>query len=138
MISAGRANPKRRIAVIFLEYRRQVSDKIGHFDLAAVDLGVTLLAIPFERIQFTRLANAFDELTDGQEQRKRFDQWQTERLRLGKKPFPQDETFFDAVDALPPTVGIALGLDRLMALAMGSKSLVAVRPFKLDELLEKR
>ena len=89
-------------------------------------------------VEGIELANAFDELTHGQEQRKRFDQWQRERRRLGKKPFSTDETFFDAVDALPPTVGIALGLDRLMALAMGSKSLMEVRPFKLDELLEKR
>ena len=89
-------------------------------------------------VEGVELANAFHELTDGEEQRTRFEQWQTQRQRLGKKSFPKDETFFDAVDNLPPTVGIALGLDRLMALALGSKSLSAVRPFKLDELLEKR
>ena len=87
-------------------------------------------------VEGVELANAFNELTDGQEQRKRFEQWQNERQRLGKKSFPKDETFFDAVDQLPPTVGIALGLDRLMALALGSTSLTAVRPFKLDDLLE--
>ena len=89
-------------------------------------------------VEGIELANAFNELTDGHEQKRRFERWQTERQRLGKKSFPKDQTFFDAVDHLPPTVGIALGLDRLLALALGSKSLSAVRPFKLDELLEKR
>ena len=84
------------------------------------------------------LANAFDELTDGAEQRARFEAWQTERQRLGKEPFPADDAFFEAVAQLPPTVGIALGLDRLMARAMGSTSLSATRPFKLDALLEHR
>ena len=89
-------------------------------------------------VEGVELANAFDELTDGREQRRRFEQWQSERQCLGKRSFPKDETFFDAVDHLPPTVSIALGLDRLMALALGSKSLAAVRPFKLDDLLETR
>lgn len=84
------------------------------------------------------LANAFDELTDGSEQERRFRQWQDERIALGRAPFPIDSSFFEAVSALPPTVGIALGLDRLMAAALGSKSLADVRLFKLDDLLEKR
>ncbi len=84
------------------------------------------------------LANAFDELTDGKEQKRRFVAWQQERSELGRAPFTIDPSFFDAVDNLPATVGIALGLDRLMALALGSKSLAQVRPFKLDDLLEKR
>ena len=84
------------------------------------------------------LANAFDELTDGAEQRARFEAWQTERQRLGKEPFPADDAFFEAVAQLPPTVGIALGLDRLMARAMDSTSLSVTRPFKLDALLEHR
>ena len=46
------------------------------------------------------LANAFDELTDGAEQRARFEAWQTERQRLGKEPFPADDAFFEAVAQL--------------------------------------
>jgi len=84
------------------------------------------------------LANAFNELTDGPEQRRRFDAWQAQRRRLGRPDFRADEAFFAAVDRLPPTVGIALGLDRLMALAMGAKDLSPVRPFRLTDLLEAR
>jgi lysyl-tRNA synthetase class 2 len=82
------------------------------------------------------LANAFDELTDGQEQRRRFDSWQQTRRQLGHEPYRADNSFFVAVDRLPATVGIALGLDRLIGLCMGAKNLAEVRPFLLCDLLE--
>lgn len=82
------------------------------------------------------LANAFDELTDGPEQRRRFDSWQQTRRQLGRKPYPVDDSFYAAVDSLPATVGIALGLDRLIGLCMGAKNLAEVRPFLLCDLLE--
>lgn len=65
------------------------------------------------------LANAYAELTDGAEQRERFEAYQEERRRGGKPPHPADPEFFDAVDHLPPSSGIALGADRLLALLLG-------------------
>jgi lysyl-tRNA synthetase class 2 len=56
------------------------------------------------------LANAFIELTDAAEQRRRFT---TDR----RHPWPIDEDFLDAVAHLPPCAGIALGFDRLAMLA---------------------
>ena len=84
------------------------------------------------------LANAFDELTSGAEQQRRFEVWQRERRSLSRTAYPIDAKFYEAVDRLPPTVGIALGLDRLLALALGSKGLDEVRIFRLCDLLEKR
>jgi len=65
------------------------------------------------------LANAYQELTDGAEQRRRFAAYQAERELLGRPAHPPDERFFDAVDHLPECAGIALGADRLLALLLG-------------------
>lgn len=65
------------------------------------------------------LANAYSELTDPAEQRDRYGAFQAERALLGKRPHPPDEEFFQAVEHLPPCAGIALGVDRLLALILG-------------------
>lgn len=65
------------------------------------------------------LANAYQELTDGEEQRRRYAAYQEERLKQGKPPHPPDEEFFEAVDLLPECAGTALGADRLFALLTG-------------------
>lgn len=62
------------------------------------------------------LANAFSELTDASEQRRRLEEEQTLRRALGKPVFPLDEAFLEAVGRLPPCTGIALGVDRLLML----------------------
>lgn len=72
------------------------------------------------------LANAYQELTDGGEQRRRYAAYQEERRLLGKPPHPEDPLFFAAVDHLPECAGIALGADRLLALLLG-KSVADVR-----------
>lgn len=81
------------------------------------------------------LANAFDELTDGKEQARRFRSWQDQRRGEGRLPYPEDPEFFAAVDRLPQTVGIALGLDRLTALAAGKQDLSQVKAIHLARLL---
>ena len=73
------------------------------------------------------LANAFAELTDGAILAERYRQWQRERELAGRPPYPEDPDFFAAVDRMPPTVGIALGLDRLTALAMNEDNLNQVK-----------
>jgi len=81
------------------------------------------------------LANAFAELTDGARLAERFRSWQKERTKAGRPPYPEDPAFFAAVDAMPATVGIALGLDRLTALACGSDNLASVKAIHLGQLL---
>ncbi|HHN74286.1 MAG TPA: EF-P lysine aminoacylase GenX, partial [Acidobacteria bacterium] len=76
------------------------------------------------------LANAFDELTDAGEQRRRHLADQAERRRLGHPVPPLDEPFLAALaSGMPATVGIALGLERLMALVLGAENIHQVMPF---------
>jgi lysyl-tRNA synthetase class 2 len=73
------------------------------------------------------LANAFGELTDAAEQRRRFlaDQ-QARRARVGHA-YPIDEDFLAALaHGMPEAAGIALGVDRLVMLATGAKDIAEV------------
>jgi lysyl-tRNA synthetase class 2 len=63
------------------------------------------------------LANAFGELTDANEQRRRFQQDLDLRQQLYGTSLPVDEDFLQAVAHMPPASGIALGVDRLAMLA---------------------
>jgi len=65
------------------------------------------------------LSNGYRELTCAAEQRRRFTVVQGLRTALGEAPLPMPEAFLAAMQTspLPPTVGCALGLDRLLALA---------------------
>jgi elongation factor P--(R)-beta-lysine ligase len=66
------------------------------------------------------LANGFGELTNPEEQRRRFQAEMAERqLRYGET-YPIDEDFLSALAAMPPASGIALGFDRLVMLATGA------------------
>lgn len=66
------------------------------------------------------LANAFDELTDPAEQRRRHEADRRARRDTGREVPELDEAFLAALEAgLPPCAGIALGVDRLVALALG-------------------
>ncbi len=76
------------------------------------------------------LANAFFELTDAVEQRRRFRSWQEERAALGQEVYPLDEAFLAALEeGLPPCAGIALGVDRLVMLATGAADVATVTAF---------
>lgn len=67
------------------------------------------------------LANAFGELTDAAEQRRRFARDARRRQALYGEAYPVDEDFLAAVAALPEDcAGIALGFDRLVMLATGA------------------
>lgn len=59
------------------------------------------------------IANAYDELTSGDELFKRFTQDNHEREKLGLPVIPIDMNLIRACDDLPPCSGIALGIDRL-------------------------
>ncbi|MBS7696581.1 MAG: EF-P lysine aminoacylase GenX [Chelatococcus sp.] len=69
------------------------------------------------------LANAFGELTDAEEQRSRFIHDMDEKERIYGERYPLDEDFLAALAAMPPASGAALGLDRLVMLAVGARSI---------------
>ncbi len=68
------------------------------------------------------LANAFEELTDAGEQRRRFEADRARRHALqGGPDWPLDEDFLQALGhGMPATSGIALGFDRLAMIAAGA------------------
>lgn len=66
------------------------------------------------------LANAFGELTDATEQRRRFETDMDEKAALYGERYPIDEEFLAALAHMPQASGAALGLDRLVMLATGA------------------
>ena len=76
------------------------------------------------------LANAYSELTDPAEQRARFEEANAARARRGAKPYPLDEAFLAALPQMPPSGGIALGVDRLLMILADADSLDGVLPFR--------
>lgn len=66
------------------------------------------------------LANAFAELTDPAEQRRRFEADMEEKARIYGERYPIDEDFIAALAEMPPASGIALGFDRLVMLLTGA------------------
>ena len=67
------------------------------------------------------LANAFAELTDPIEQRRRFEAEMDEMERVYGQRYPIDEDFLAALADMPPACGAALGFDRLAMLATGAE-----------------
>lgn len=70
------------------------------------------------------LANGFNELTNAKEQRARFEKDIKARKALNKFTPPIDENFLTALEhGLPNCAGVALGIDRLVMIALGEKSI---------------
>ena len=80
------------------------------------------------------LANAFSELTDPREQRDRFLAEQEFRRATGKTVYPLPEKFLADLPAMPPSAGIALGIDRLVMVLLDAASLDEVVAFTPEEL----
>jgi elongation factor P--(R)-beta-lysine ligase len=72
------------------------------------------------------LANAFGELTDPVEQRRRFEADMEEKQRLYGERYPLDEDFLAALAHMSEASGIALGFDRLVMLATGAERIEQV------------
>ncbi|QIO37321.1 EF-P lysine aminoacylase EpmA [Bradyrhizobium sp. 1(2017)] len=89
--------------------------------LARVKAGDARVAERFEVYACgVELANGFGELTDAEEQRKRFTDSMAEKQRRYGEAYPLDEDFLAAVAAMPEASGVALGFDRLVMLASGA------------------
>ena len=69
------------------------------------------------------LANAFGELTDPVEQRRRLEAEMDEKARVYGERYPLDEDFLAALAIMPQASGAALGFDRLVLLATGARTI---------------
>lgn len=84
-------------------------------------------------IDGVELVNAYSELTDAAEQRRRFEQWAASRAAAGRPEVAPDEAFLHALESgLPDCGGAALGVDRLQMLLADADSLDDVLPFRSD------
>ncbi|MHB8287409.1 MAG: EF-P lysine aminoacylase EpmA [Caulobacteraceae bacterium] len=72
------------------------------------------------------LANAFGELTDPAEQRRRFESEMAEMQRVYGQSYPIDEDLLAALAHMPEASGCALGFDRLVMLATGASHIEQV------------
>lgn len=76
------------------------------------------------------LANGFQELTDPQEQLKRFEADNHKRQQGGKDKMEVDKSFIAALKAgLPESAGVALGVDRLLMILLGASEIKDVLTF---------
>ncbi|WP_286234602.1 elongation factor P--(R)-beta-lysine ligase [Thalassotalea sediminis] len=141
------ANETDRDILLQVLFSECLEEKIGqirpctvyHFpssqaSLAKVSADNSLVAERFEvYFKGIELANGFHELTNAKEQRRRFEQDNEYRLQMGKTKKPIDERFISALaHGLPPCSGVALGIDRLIMLALELHSIDQSMCFTVD------
>lgn len=78
------------------------------------------------------LCNAFSELNDPVEQRRRLEEDQKLRKKMGQEVYPIDEDFLKALETMPPSGGSALGIDRLVMVLLQKKAIGEVLLFPWD------
>ena len=103
--------------------------------LARLKNGDPALAERFELyIGGVELANAFSELIDAGEQRRRFIAEQALRRKLMKPVYPMPEKFLEELGGMGPSAGIALGVDRLVMVLLDAPRIDDVVAFSPEEL----
>lgn len=113
--------PKDRV-VVLIDYPAQAAA------LAQLSKRDTRVAERWEAYAFgIELCNAFGELIDPIEQRARFVAARDEKIACGETPMPFDEEFLAVLGSMPPSGGAALGVDRLIMVLTGAKSIDKVR-----------
>jgi len=80
------------------------------------------------------LANGFSELVDSEEQRRRFHMENENRQSFGKRIYSIPDKFLAELDNMPPSAGIALGVDRLVMVFLDVKTIDEVVAFTPEEL----
>ena len=80
------------------------------------------------------LANGFSELNDSSEQRKRFAQANQKRMGAANTFLPVPEPFLQELSVMPPSAGIALGIDRLVMLFSDTETIDDVIAFTPEQL----
>jgi lysyl-tRNA synthetase class 2 len=80
------------------------------------------------------LANGFSELVDSEEQRGRFHAENENRRSHGKSIYSMPDRFLAELDDMPPSAGIALGVDRLVMVFLDAKIIDEVVAFTPEEL----
>ncbi len=102
--------------------------------LARLKVGTPPVAARFELyVDGLELANGFHELAQPQEQRARFVRDLSVRKARGQIQAPLDENLLAALEhGMPDCAGVALGFDRLVAIAIGADSLADALSFSID------
>ena len=80
------------------------------------------------------LANGFSELNDPAEQRIRFSLANLKRMDAGHAHLPLPEPFLQELPLMPPSAGIALGIDRLVMLFAGTETIDDVVTFTPEQM----
>lgn len=108
---------------------------ISQASLAKVCLTDERVAERFEcYYKGVELANGYNELTDIGVQRLRFHEDNNKRLLLNLKKKPIDKNFMSALSfGLPKCSGVALGIDRLIMLALNSSHIKEVISFPIEQ-----
>jgi lysyl-tRNA synthetase class 2 len=99
--------------------------------LAKINLQDPRVADRFEvYFKGIELANGFHELDNPKEQLKRFESDNAKRIEMGLSPQPIDHNLIAALESgLPECAGVALGIDRLIMLAIGCDHIDQVTAF---------
>jgi lysyl-tRNA synthetase class 2 len=102
--------------------------------LARLKPGLPRVAARFELyLDGLELANGFHELVQPEEQRARFTQDLALRAARGQMQPPLDEHLLAALgEGMPDCAGVALGFDRLVAIALGKDRLADAMAFSVD------
>jgi lysyl-tRNA synthetase class 2 len=103
--------------------------------LARVKQGDPSIAERFELYMGgLELANGFSELVDSEEQRRRFHIENANRQANGKPIYSIPDRFLSELDQMPPSAGMALGVDRLVMVFLDAKTIDDVVAFTPEEL----